>query len=335
MELNTISLSDFTALATVIFEKRKASLPQEMMASGLFKVMDIPSQTGDTRKFTEIDTQEYASNKGQSDQASRATVQQGYTKTMEVKRVAADIGISYEMRKFNKYPEVVSRLTKLADLAVNRRELDLQHRFSFGASTSYTDMDGETVTTTTGDGKQLFYSAHTLNGSATTYRNRLANNPQLSKGSLEGMEKLAVEETYNHLGEKLTQTCNILWTTDDPNTCNTAMEYLKSTAEISAPNAGVTNVYKGKYKHVKLSRLATDKNGATDSDKAKYWGIASSEGTDARLGIWEAPRLKTPTDLNAGEEFSTDDWNYGVRTGYGITILSGSWVKMSSGDGTA
>ena len=264
MELNTITLSDFTALATVIFEKRKASLPQEMMASGLFKVMNIPSQSGDTRKFTEIDTQEYANNKAQSDQASRATVQQGYTKTMEVKRVAADIGISFEMRKFNKYPEVVSRLTKLADLAVNRRELDLQHRFTFGAATSYTDMDGDTVTIDTGDDYQLFYSAHTLNGSSTTYRNRLANNPQLSKGALEAAEKLSVEETYNHLGEKVTQSCDILWTTDDPNTCNTAMEYLKSTSELAAPNAGVVNVYKGKYKHVKLPYLATTAAGAPD-----------------------------------------------------------------------
>lgn len=335
MELNTITLSDFTALATVIFEKRKASLPQEIMTSGIFKVMNIPSQSGDTRKFTEIDTQEYASTKGQSDQAARATVQQGYTKTMSVKRVAADIGISYEMRKFNKYPEVVSRLTKLADLAINRRELDLQHRFTWGASTSYTDMDGDTVTTTTGDGYQLFYSAHTLNGSGTTYRNRLSNNPQLSKGALEAAEKLCVEETYNHLGEKVSVPFDILWTTDDPNTCNTAMEYLKSTAEISAPNAGVVNVYKGKYRHVKLSRVATTNVGAVDTDKRRYWGLASSSASDGHIGVWEDPRLKTPADLNAGEEFSTDDWNYGVRAGYGIITLSGAWVKMSSGDGAA
>jgi len=335
MELNTISLSDFTKLATVIFEKNKASLPEEAKKSGMFAVTSIPQGTGNTREFTEIDLEEYASAKGQSDQASRATVQQGYSKTMTSKRIAKDIGVSYEMRTQNKYPEVMRRLTNLSGLAVNRRDLDLQHQIGFATATSYTDKDGDTVTTTMGDGYQLAYTAHTLKGSSTTYRNILANNPQLSKGALEGMEKLCVEETYNHLGEKVVVPFDILWTTDDPNTINTAREYLKSTSEISAPNAGVVNVYKGKYKHVILSRVATTAAGAKNSDKAKYWGLASSMKTTAHLGIWEEPRLKTPANLNAGEEFSTDDWNYGVRAGYGIVIVEGTWFKMSKGDGAA
>ena len=57
--------------------------------------------------------------------------------------------------------------------------------------------------------------------------------------------------------------------------------------------------------------------------------------TTANLGIWENPRLKVPANLNAGEEFSTDDWNFGVRAAWGITIVNGSWIRMSSGDGAA
>jgi len=335
MELSTIGLSDFTKLATVIFEKEKASLPLEARASGLFVVTPIPQGSGNTREFSEIDIEEYASNKAQSDQASRARVQQGYSKTMTSKRIAKDIGISYEMRTQNKYPEVVRRLTNLAQLAVNRMELDLQHRLTFATDTSYTDKDGETVTTTVGDGFQLAYTAHTLAGSSTTYRNRLAGNPALSKGALEGMERLVIEETYNHLGEKVVQPFDILWTTDDPNTVNTAMEYLRSVAAPDYSNSGVKNVYQGRYRHVILSRIATDKNGAVDTTKRKYWGLASSMSTTAHLGVWEEPHLKVPSDLNAGEEFSTDDWNYGVRAGYGIVIVEGSWLKFSTGDGTA
>jgi len=335
MELNTVSISEFTQLAKVIFEKSKASLPEEAIKSGMFQVTKIPNGTGNTREFNEIDLEEYASHKGQSDQAARASVQIGYSKTMTAKRIAKDIGISYEMRTQNKYPEVMSRLTNLAPLAVNRRDLDLQHQITWCASTSYTDMDGNTIATTCGDGYQLAYTAHTLNGSSTTYRNRLAGNAQLSKGALEGMERLCVEETYNHLGEKVVVPFDILFTTDDPNTINTAREYLKSTAEISAPNAGVVNVYKGKYKHVVLSRVATDANGYPDSTKRRYWGLASSMKSTAHVGIWEEPHLKTPANLNAGEEFSTDDWNYGVRAGYGIVIVDGSWFKFSSGDGAS
>jgi hypothetical protein len=163
----------------------------------------------------------------------------------------------------------------------------------------------------------------------------LAGNPILSKGALEGMERLVVEETLNNFGEKITAKYDILWTTDDPNSVNTALEYLKSVAAPDFANNGVTNVYQAKYKHVKLPLVATTAVGAPNNAKRRYWGIASSAITDAHLGIWESPHLKTPANLNAGEEFSTDDWNFGVRAGYGIGIVTGRWIKMSQGDASA
>ena len=335
MELNSVSLGDFVRLADIIFEKEKASLGQEMLNSGIFWVENIPMNSGNTREYTEIDVQEYARTNAQGDQATRAKVQQGYNKVLTQKRVALDIGITYEMRTQNKYPEVIRRLTNLAKQLVNRRELDLTHRFTFGTATTYTDMDGNTVDISTGDTLALFSTAHTVKGSSATYRNRLANNPQLSRGSLEGMEQLVAEQTINQFGEKVVVPFDILFTTDDPNTINTALEYLRSVAAPDYANAGVTNVYKAKYKHVILPRLATDAFGAVDTTKRKYWGLASSSATTAHCAIWEEPHLKVPQDLNAGEEFSTDDWNFGGRAGYGIATVNGVFVKMSSGDGTA
>ena len=336
MELNRTTLSDFVKLADVIFLKEIDSLGMEARNSGLFNVEAISQNTGNTREFSEIDLEEYARKKGEGDQAARAKVQQGYSKTLTSYRVALDIGITYEMRTQNKYTDVVRRLTNLAKQAVNRMELDLSHRFTFGTATTYTNMEGETIDIKTGDSLQLFYSAHTVRGVSTTYRNRLANNPQVSRGAIEGMEKLAVEETINQFGEKKVMPFDILWTTDDPNAVNTVKEYLNSTATPeSGQNAGVVNVYRAKYKHVVLPRVATTAAGAVDSTKRKYWGIASSAYSSAYLGVWEEPHLKTPAALNAGEEFATDDWNFGVRAGYGIVIVDAKWIKMSSGDGTA
>lgn len=336
MELNTLSQSVFTQLATVIFEKKKESLMSAARSSGLFKVETIPANSGDTRSHTEIDVEEYAKFKGQSDQASRARVQQGYTKNLTSYRVGLDIGISYEMRTQNKYPEVIARLTGLAEQAMNRMDLDMTHRFTFGTSTTYTDMDGRLVDVSLGDTLALFSTAHTLRASSQTYRNRLASNPALSKGAIEGMERLVVEETYNQFGEKQTLSFDILWTSDDPNTVNTAREYLQSTAAIEGPNAGVVNVYNGKYRHVILPRLATNAAGGVDATKRRYWGLASSALSTAHLDVWEEPRLKAPvSNGSSAEEFSTDDWNYGTRAGYGICIVNGSWVKFSSGDGAA
>ena len=335
MELNTASLAVFTRLAGVIFGKAIDMVEKVARSSGLFVVESVPANSGETRDYTEIDLELYADNKGQGNQAGLARVQLGYNKLVTAKRIAKDIGITYEMRRFNKYPDVVRRLTNLAQMPVNRLELDLQHRIGFGLSTSYTDKNGTVVDLTVGDALALFSTAHLLTGTATTYRNRLAANPVLSKGALEGMERLVAEETLNNFGEKVTLPFDVLWTTDDPNTVNTALEYLNSVAGPDFANSGVTNVYKAKYKHLKLSLVPTTAAGLPDNTKRRYWGIASTGYSDAHLGIWEEPHLKAPSDLNAGEEFSTDDWNFGVRAGYGIGIVTGRWIKFSSGDATA
>lgn len=335
MELNTVTLSDFVKLATVIWIKGFESIEPVMQNSGLVKVLPISENTGNKREFSEIDTNEYLHYKGEGAQAERGKVQQGYSKTMTSYRVAENLGITYEMRTQNKYPEVVGILTNGGRKGPQTIDLDLSHRLTFGTATSYTDRDGRTIDTTVGDGYQLFYTAHTLRGSSTTFRNRLANNPQLSKGALEGMEKLVVEETYNQFGEKKAATFDILWTTDDPNTVNTAREYLRSTAAPDAAHSGVTNVYAGKYKHVILPRVATTAAGAPDSTKRKYWGIASSQLSSFYLGIWESPHLIPPTPNSNAEDVQTDDWEFRIRAGYGITVVGAGWIKFSSGDGSA
>jgi hypothetical protein len=303
--------------------------------SGMFRVEPVAQNTGNTREYSEIDLENYAKFKGEGAQSERARVQQGYTKIAKLKRIAMEIGITYEMRTQNKYSDVVARLTNLGSLTARRIELDLSHRITFGTATSYVDMDGDTIDLTLGNGLSLFNTAHTVRGAATTYRNRLSGNAAFSKTSLEGMEKLCVEETINQFGEKMAMPFDIIFSTDDPNTVNTIMTELNSTASTTVQtNSGVVNVNRGKYRYVVLPLVATDNNGAVDNTKAKYWGLASSMFTSAYLGMHEEPRLKTPpTEGNNAEEFSTDDWQFATRAGYFITIVSGNWIKFSSGDG--
>lgn len=335
MELNTVSLSDFVKLANVLWQRGLDSVPQIARGSGLFVELPIGMNTGDSREFSEIDLEEYANRKDEGDQAARARVQQGYTKTGHLYRIAKDIGITYEMRTRNKYIDVVSRLTNLGSMTAKRMDLDLSHRVTFATATSYTDMDGVSVDVSVGDGLSLANAAHTVRGSSATFRNRLSGDTAFSKTSLEAMEKMRRENTINQFGEKMAIADDILWTTDDPNTINTVQEVLRSTSSTDAnKNEGVINQYTGKYRHVVLPRVATDANGAVDATKATYWGLASSAMSTAYLGVHEEPRLKTPpADGNSGEEFSTDDWNFGTRAGYMIVVVSASWFAFSAGTG--
>jgi hypothetical protein len=336
MELNIATLSDFVRLADIIFMKGLDSYQPVARNSVMFRVENIPDHTGNTREYTEIDLEQYARVKNEGDQAVRARVQQGYSKVGTLYRVAHDIGITYEMRHYNKYPEVVSRLTNLGKTTARRMELDLQHRITFATSTAYTDMDGRSVDVTVGDTLALASTAHTVRASATTFRNRLANNPVFSKGALEGMELMTIQNSINQFGEKTTVNFDILWTTNDPNTVNTVREYLRSTAAPDANNAGVVNVYAGKFRHVVLPLVPTTNVGADDSTKYKYWGLASSEMCSAYLGINEEPHMKSMAAAGKNsEEFSTEDWNFGATAGYFIVVPGARWFSISTGDAVA
>jgi len=332
--LSTISLSDFTRNAAILWNKGAAEFTPEMRKSGIVKEVSIPQNSGNTREFSEIELEQYAKIKNEGEQARYAKVQQGYSKIGTLYRVAFAESITYEMRSQGKYPEVIAKLTNLLPTALQRMELDLQHRIGFAGSTSYTDMDGRTVDTTVGDGLALASTAHLVRGSSTTFRNRLANSPQLSRGSLETMEKMRVENSINQFGQKVTTSDDVLWTTDDPNTVNTAREILTATASLdSGTNSGVPNVNRGKYKHAILPRVATDKDGNVDSTKAKYWGLASSKMSSFFLGVHEEPRV-TPPSANGGQDFLTEDWTFKVTGGWMIVVPSASWFAISYGDGT-
>lgn len=334
MELNIATLSDFVRNAEILFLKGLDSVPAAARNSGIFRIDIIPDHTGDTKEYSEIDLEEYADLKPEGDQAPRARVQQGYSKIGKLKRVSKDIGITYEMRHYNKYTEVVSRLTNLGRLAANRIELDLQHRLGFGASTTYVDRDGVTVDIATGDTKALFATDHTVRASATTFRNILSGNAAFSRTSLEAMELMVIENSINQFGEKITIPYDIIWSTEHPVTVNLIREILKSTASVVAEqNAGVVNVYQGKYRHVVLPLVATNNLGQSDSDKQKYWGLASSMNSQGFLAINEEPRMKAPTGAGtSAEEFSTEDWNFGVAAGYFVVIPGARFVTLSKGD---
>jgi hypothetical protein len=332
-ELNTQSFDEMVRLADYLWVQGYDSIPQSMRNSGFVKEVPIATNSGDTREFTEADSNQYINKKGEGEQAERGKAVIGYSKIMRVTRFAENFGITFEMRNWGKYPEIVSGLTALGEKPALTMDLDLSHRFTFGTETSYTDRNGTTIDTTCGDAHQLFYTAHELTGSSETFRNRLANNPQLSSGSLRSIEKMAVENSYNNYGEKVACNYSILWVTDDPVQVAIAEELTKSTASVDGANSGVYNVNKGRYQVVVLPRVATDANGAPDSDKAKYWGLVDPRKSTFMLGIWEQPTFEPAS--SATEDIDTDDWTFKTRVSYGIVIVSPRGFVFSSGDGTA
>lgn len=337
MDLNTVSISEFTDLVN-----RNWSIHNDMVKVGparsLYISEDMANHTGTSRRYTEIDVQTYASIKEEGADAGKATVQKGYEKDMTVRRFAKEIDITFEMRRFNKKPEIVAQLTSLSHFCPQRMELDLTHRLTFATATSYTDMDGQTVATTVGDGLALVSASHIVRGSSSTFSNVITGNPAFSKGGLEVAEGQANTQIVSQFYERRVMNFNTIVTSDDPSTVNSVKQFLMSTTDVDQNNPGVVNVYKGKYQHVILPQLATDASGAYDSDKAKYWALVAAgqgvAGWQAYCGIWEAPNLKTPAPGNNGEDVHNDNWTYGTRCSYGIATVSPKGFLLSTGLGS-
>jgi hypothetical protein len=339
MGINTQTYGELFAQGEINWTQLHDALSLIAERSGIWKVSDFPAGTGDTRVFQEIDSDLFADNKDESDEITEGKTQIGYSKTMNLVRRGKSKTISWEANRRNKYPDLSPIWSSLGVTVANRRELDLQHQLTFGTATSYVDKNGKTIDTTVGDGFALFYTAHTLAGSSTTYRNRLANNPAFSAGALEGMLNMTDQNSYTNLGEKVAFNFDIIWSTNDENTVNTIRQELNATADTGAPNKGVPSLYgKGarwRFRHVILDYVPTTAAIANDTTKRKYWGLCDSSNTQLHLAIEERLNVQSPQVASNATDILTEDMIFKATGSYGIVSVSGRGNAFSSGDGAA
>lgn len=330
--LNTVTFSQMTDLIRKSFVRTQQLVPPA--AYQLFIKDGVAQNQGNTKRYDEVDTQTFARRKYEAQSSKKAAVGVGYNVTMTMKRIAMEIDITYEMRTQNRAPEVGSLITNLTHFCPQRLELDLTHRLTFCTSTAYTDMDGDSIDVTVGDGLALASTVHTLKFSSTTYSNRVSGDPLFSRGALEAAEALAVTNILSNFGDRRIINFNTIVSSDDPNTVNNIKQFLESTTDIDQNNASVINPYKGKYRHIALPFLATTATGAFDSTKKRWWFLAAIgqgiNGWQSYLGMWEEPHLKDmPTDGKSNDDYSRDIWTYGARAGYGIVAVSGRGLIAS------
>lgn len=289
---------------------------------------------GSSKRYDEVDVETYADNKVEGGNSKKAKVGVGYNVTMTAKTVSKEVDITYEMRRDNRSAEVGTYITNLAEFCDNRMDLDLTHRFTFSNATSYTDKNGDSVTTTVGDGLALLSAAHTLAFSSTTFNNIVTGNPAFSETALESALLIAATQVYSNFGEKRNMVFNKIVSGDDPSTFRTIRQVLESTADVDAVQEGVKNVYMGRFQHVVLPNLATTAAGAYNSAKRRWWFLAAAgqrlNGWQGYLGVWDAPFLKVPAIGNNGEDVHNWNWTYSAGARYGIATVSPKGVIGSN-----
>ena len=325
--LNTVTFPELTDLVNRNFVSVGGMIVPT--AKQLFITDTAGAGEGELKLLQEYDTSTYAKAKPQGVDAKKAAFGIGYYITIKVKRIGIESEITFEMRRYNKKQEVMSAITSLPYFCPQRVELDLTHRLTFATSTSYVDMDGNTVDLTVGDGLALLSTVHTLKFSSTTYSNRVSGDPLFSKGGLEAAELLTTTDILSNFAEKRVMDFNTIVTGNNPTVVNAVKQFLRSTSDNTQNNSGVVNVNKDKYRHVILTQLATTATGAADSTKKNWWFLAAIgaglRGWQAWFVEWEAMNL-IPSTAGNGTDVHKDIWYYNVRQSYQIGIVSGRGI---------
>lgn len=328
--LSTITFPELTDLVDRNFKSVGGFIVP--MARQLFISMNVGAGEGELKLIQEYDMTTYARAKPQGVDAKKAAFGIGYTIQIRVKRIGIESEITYEMRRFNKDQEVMAALQSLPNFCPQRVELDLTHRLTFCTSTSYVDLDGNTVDLTVGDGLALASASHTLKFSSITYSNRVTGDPLFSRGALEAAETLTTTDILSNFGEKRVMDFNTIVTGNNPVIVNAVKQFLRSTSDNTQNNPGVINPHQDQYRHLILPQLATTATGAIDSTKKNWWSLIAANqglrGWQSYYVEWDGMSL-TPSTEGNGTDVHKDIWYYNVRQAYNIGVVSGRGAIFS------
>jgi len=299
MPILTSQFNDLVKNALVQWREEYESV--EKNARQLF---DILPNENLTSEHSHIDSPGFARRKDEGGSYVIGSPRQGYSLTLTKSRIGLKDSVTWEMRKYDKYREIEKKMRGLGESTAMRIELDLTHLFTFGLQgSSYTNMDGETVNTVTGDGLPIFSNSHTITGSSTTVDNLNGTNA-FNRPNLEAAERL-FRNMVNMNDVKVTPKPNAIITGDDPAIVNVVKEFMVS---VGAPDTAerAENVYRNKYTHIQLPFLATTNLGAPTATGRYYWMLADLKHKDAILEFSEMPTFTAPNPGSNGEDFDTD-----------------------------
>jgi hypothetical protein len=306
-----------------------------LVAKQLYEVRDVGGGVGDIFRVEEIDGPALASRFNEGEDIPNAVIRLGYSKNVQVYRIGESVSITWHLRHHGKYPEMMQAIYKLGARVAERVELDLTHRVTFASATSYTDKDGTTVATTCGDGYQLAYTAHTITGSSSTFRNRLSNNPALAIGALEAAESIGAQQMIDNSGVRVFPRYDTIVVGTDATQQNIAFKIINSISPQDETNSNVANPYQKKYKVLVLRYLDSSASGAYNSSYNKIWALVDSSNSGLYCYVTENPHITAPTAGGYGDNFWNENWTFKATACYGIEALQPRGIIWSSGDASS
>lgn len=286
-----------------------------------------------SKRIVEVDRERFASVKTEGQNSKQRRVAQGYHKDVVRKTISVTRKLSGEAVKALTAHGLAQFSMQTGVDVVDRIELDMANFVGYGDASSYTDMDGFAVDTTTGDGLSLFNTLHTLKHSATTYSNILSGAPSFSESSLEDAEDYFNYNVLDNFGQRVSMNPNTIITSRKATMVNRVRRLLGSMAPeaiegTANANSGVKNTYRDAYTHL-IVDFDVDAKNVTDSNKSFYWMLAALGNNPATS--FQAYYCSWMSPTTAPVEIDQDAWvlSHTARAAYGIAALSGRGICIS------
>ena len=290
--------------------------------------------TVDRKRIQEIDRERFAEGKVEGQASAQRGISQGYYKEIVRRTISVTRLVSGEAFKALTAHNLSTYATQTGKDVVDKIELDMRNFIGYGDSSSYTDNGGFTIDTTVGDGNPLFYNAHELKNSATTYSNILSGAPSFSASALESAQDYFAYNVLDNNGQRITMKPNTIVTTAKATMVHRVARIIGSSAPekiegVTNANSGVKNTYSGiGWKHIVVEFDVTALD-VTDSSKSFYWIVGAfggmpEESFQGYYVSWLSPEV-------APAEIDQDKWklSFTARAVMGIGAVSGKGILIS------
>ena len=293
-------------------------------ASMLFDIRDESRKTHDEVILHGLSGVEHVA---EGSNFPRLSSDQGDTITWTQAQYGAIVPVTYLMRKWDLYDQIIDLATSSMDDAMDKLDQSFADMLLYGfASTAYTDVWGVSVTPTGPDADPLFTATHSNGTTAATYSNLINdgtnNNPALTRAAIVNERARALKYTDP---QGITRPIKLDTLIVGPDNEDLAERLLFSTQIPGEANNDI-NALKGKIKQLKVWERLDLRSDATDT--SAYWFMADSSKVKKTLRAYftDRPALQAPEQV-----FENGDWEYMMRLVYSRGFSWAPYLRGSTG----
>lgn len=327
-----ISVNQFLALSKNAYVQwAKARAEYGSVREQLAMVKKVTERTSEYSSISESPT---ARRRNDGDDAYKGTLKQGFTKNFTQVEIALQTDVTKQLRMFDKYDEIMKRMRNMGRAAERRIEIDIASLLSYAWSTTYTNLDGETVTVSTPDGLALIDNAHSANGSSNTFTNEISTtHSPISTAVLESLEGLFDSFIDDTDGRAFSPTPDTIIHGKHAPTRHTILRILNSEL-IAGSNNNDKNTFKNEYSVLEVPYLnfnaATE---ARDSTKDRYVFVAALKNKDQNgfcVEVSQDMKFEVPFQVT-----ESSVWQFLTTMLYDFGTTRANFIVGTKGDGTA